>query len=67
VDEDRLRPHAHPGFEFIYVVRGTLSVHVAAEEHALAAGDSMYFESTLPHAYRRSGSRTCTALVVTSK
>jgi transcriptional regulator with XRE-family HTH domain len=63
---DGLRPHAHPGVEFIYTLAGTLSVHVDGEEHALAAGDSMYFDSTVPHAYRRSGGRSCIAIVVTA-
>ena len=61
-----LRPHAHPGVEFIYALAGTLSVHVAGVEHALDAGDSMYFDSTLPHAYRRSRGRACSAIVVTT-
>jgi hypothetical protein len=26
----------------------------------------MYFDSNVPHAYRRSGGRTCSAIVVTS-
>ena len=63
---DQLRPHAHPGGEFIYALAGTLCVQVNGEEHALAAGDSMYFDSSLPHAYRRQGARACSALVVTS-
>jgi len=63
---DNVRPHAHPGVEFIYALTGALSVDVAGEEHALAAGDSMYFDSSLPHTYRRRGSRPCSALVVTS-
>jgi transcriptional regulator with XRE-family HTH domain len=63
---DALRPHSHPGVEFIYTLAGTLSVHMEAEEHSLHAGDAMYFDATLPHAYRRSGRGPCTALVVTS-
>ena len=66
VAPDKLRPHEHPGVEFIYTIEGTLSVHMGGDEHALAAGDSMYFDSTVPHAYRRSGGRTCRAVVVTS-
>ena len=46
--------------------QGTLSVHIGGDEHALEAGDSMYFDSTVPHAYRRSGGRPCSAVVVTS-
>jgi transcriptional regulator with XRE-family HTH domain len=63
---DALRPHAHPGVEFIYALSGTLSVHMGGAEHALEAGDSMYFDSSQPHAYRRSRGRACTAVVVTS-
>ena len=61
-----VQPHAHPGVEFIYALTGTLSVLVDGEEHALKAGDSMYFDSSRPHGYRRSGGRTCSAVVVTS-
>jgi transcriptional regulator with XRE-family HTH domain len=63
---DSLRPHAHPGVEFIFALAGTLSVHIDGDEHALDAGDSMYFDSRIPHSYRRSGGRTCSAIVVTS-
>src|SRR5512147_885163 len=58
VAADRLRPHEHPGVEFIFTIRGTLSVHVDDDEHVLADGDSMYFDSSVPHAYRRRSGRT---------
>ena len=64
---DALRLHQHTGVEFLYVLQGTLSVHVAAEEHVLDQGDSMYFDATVPHAYRRSRGRTCRAVVVTAQ
>jgi transcriptional regulator with XRE-family HTH domain len=63
---DRLRPHAHPGVEFIYTIQGTLTVHLGGEEHALSAGDSIYFDSSVPHAYRRRAGRRCQAVVVTA-
>ena len=62
----QLRPHDHPGVEFIYVIDGVLSVHVNGEEHALEAGDAIYFDATAPHAYRRSAGRSCSAVVVTA-
>lgn len=61
-----LRLHDHPGVELIYVLQGTLSVHVGEDEHVLDAGDSMYFDATVAHGYRRSGGRACSAIVVTS-
>ena len=67
VAPEKLRPHDHAGVEFIYVIQGILSVHMNGEEHALEAGDAMYFDSTIPHAYRRSGGRSCSAVVVTAR
>jgi transcriptional regulator with XRE-family HTH domain len=66
VEPDKRRPHDHGGAEFIYVLRGTLSVQIGNDEHALGRGDSIYFDSSIPHSYSRSGERTCSAIVVTS-
>jgi transcriptional regulator with XRE-family HTH domain len=63
---EKVRPHQHPGGEFIYVLNGSLVVQVGAEEHTLGTSDSMYFDATTPHGYRRAGTRTCAAIVVTS-
>jgi transcriptional regulator with XRE-family HTH domain len=60
------RPHDHGGAELIYVISGSLVVGIAGEEHVLAGGDSIYFDSTLPHTYRRATSAACTAVVVTA-
>lgn len=59
-------PHAHAGAEFIYLLRGTLALTVGDEEHVLEAGDSVYFDSGAPHAYRRVGAPACAAIVVTA-
>jgi transcriptional regulator with XRE-family HTH domain len=66
VPTDKLRWHDHPGGEFLYVLRGRLTIHVAEEEVSLDAGDSIYFDPSVPHAYRRSGSARCAAVVVTT-
>ena len=63
---DNVRLHTHAGVEFIYTLKGRLNVHIDGEEHALESGDSMYFDSGLPHGYRRSGTSTCCAIVVTT-
>jgi transcriptional regulator with XRE-family HTH domain len=62
----KVRLHQHDGGEFIYVLSGTLTVQIGGEEHTLEARDSMYFDSSTPHGYRRTGARTCAAIVVTS-
>jgi transcriptional regulator with XRE-family HTH domain len=63
---EKLRLHEHQGGEFVYVLTGSLTLHVGGEEHVVDAGDSIYFDSSVPHGYRRSGSRSCTAVVVTT-
>ena len=61
---EKLRRHEHPGAEFIFVLSGTLIVRVGEVDHTLADGDSMYFDSSVPHSYRRSGKKPSTALIV---
>jgi transcriptional regulator with XRE-family HTH domain len=63
---DNVRLHTHAGVEFIYTLKGRLNLHIDGQEHALESGDSMYFDSGLPHGYRRSGTSTCCAIVVTT-
>jgi transcriptional regulator with XRE-family HTH domain len=66
IPADTLRPHQHPGAEFIYVLSGTLCVRIGGEEHVLEARDSIYFDSSAPHAYRSSGKKPCAGIVVTT-
>jgi transcriptional regulator with XRE-family HTH domain len=65
VAEGRQRPHQHPGGEFLYVLAGTLALRIGDQEHLLESDDSLYFDSSVPHTYRRAGTRSCTAIVVT--
>jgi transcriptional regulator with XRE-family HTH domain len=66
IPADKMRLHQHDGAEFIYVLAGTLTVRIGGEEHTLEARDSVYFDSSTPHGYRRAGARNCAAIVVTS-
>ena len=65
VADGRQRPHQHEGGEFIYVLAGTLGLRIGDHEHLLEANDSMYFDSSVPHAYRRAAGRSCSAIIVT--
>jgi transcriptional regulator with XRE-family HTH domain len=62
---EQVRPHTHPGVEFLYVLRGRLALSTRGEDHVLEEGDSAYLDATIPHAYRRIGEHSCSALVVT--
>ena len=54
----------HQGFEFIHVLNGTLQLVIGTDENVLHAGDSIYFDSNLRHAYKRLGDEKCTAFMV---
>jgi len=47
--------YSHEGEEFLYVLRGTLTVSLDGELHQLKPGDSFYFESSTPHSWRNDG------------
>jgi DNA-binding transcriptional MerR regulator/quercetin dioxygenase-like cupin family protein len=47
--------YAHEGEEFIFVLRGTLSISLEGEVYVLKPGDSFYFESSTPHTWLNSG------------
>ena len=64
VDAPPSEPHRHGSAEFIFVLSGALAVEVGGEETVLNAGDAMYFDSRVPHSYRRESADVCTALVV---
>jgi transcriptional regulator with XRE-family HTH domain len=65
IDEERIRLHEHPGIELLYVLSGRLELRIGADKYELSEGDSIYFDSTASHGYRRQGSKRTTALVVT--
>jgi transcriptional regulator with XRE-family HTH domain len=62
----KARPHHHPGVEFLSVLRGKLEMRIGTEEHVLDTGDSIYFDSSIPHSYRRISQKPCSAIVVTA-
>jgi len=61
----KARLHHHAGVEFLSVLRGKLELHIGTEDHILESGDSIYFDSSLPHSYRRVSQKPCNAIVVT--
>ncbi len=64
IEEEQIRPHQHPGIEFLYVLSGRLGLRTGEDKHELAKGDAIYFDCTVPHGYRKIGNKRATALVV---
>ena len=62
----KVRLHQHAGIEFMFVISGKLGLRIGEIEHSLEKGDAIYFDSNLPHGYRRAGNTPCSALVVTT-
>jgi quercetin dioxygenase-like cupin family protein len=48
-------PVSHEGYEYGYVLKGTLEIVVGAETFTLQAGESMGFDSMIPHVLRNVG------------
>ena len=64
--KEKLKPHTHPGVELVYVLTGTLLVTIGSEPHRLSAGDSIYFDASVPHTYLKGDEPPCSALIVTT-
>lgn len=62
---EKLKPHQHPGIEFLYLLKGSLTLKIGGEEFLLEAEDAIYFDSTVQHSYRRRTAKPCTGLIVT--
>jgi transcriptional regulator with XRE-family HTH domain len=60
-----VRPHVHPGYEFLYLLEGELEIRHGDRTHALETGDSVYFDAGTPHSYRCSAQMPAVALIVT--
>jgi transcriptional regulator with XRE-family HTH domain len=65
VAPERVKPHSHAGVEFLYLIKGTLSLKIGGEEFELRAEDAIYFDSAVQHSYRRVGSKPCTGVIIT--
>jgi transcriptional regulator with XRE-family HTH domain len=61
----KARLHHHAGVEFLSVLSGKMELHIGTDDHLLESGDSIYFDSSLPHSYRRVSQTRCSAIVIT--
>jgi len=47
--------YSHQGEEFLHVIRGKLEIVMAGTTYRLKPGDSLYFDSSVPHEWRNPG------------
>ncbi len=55
---------AHDGQEFIFVLEGNMEVRLGEEIHILEPGDTIYYDSTVPHLVKCHGNKTTKILAV---
>jgi len=63
--EQVVRPHMHSGFEFLYIIAGSLHLQHGDQTTLLGPGDSVYFDAGTSHSYRCAGKTPASALIVT--
>jgi transcriptional regulator with XRE-family HTH domain len=57
-------PSSHEGEEFIHVLSGKIEVVYGSERHELAEGDSIYYDSIVPHRVGAAGGKAARILAV---
>ena len=65
VPVERIKPHQHPGVEFLFILKGSMTLKIGSEEFVLEPEDAIYFDSAVQHSYRRRGAKPCTGVIVT--
>jgi quercetin dioxygenase-like cupin family protein len=56
----------HSGEEFLYVIKGKLTVLVGKKQHKLNAGNTIHYKSTVRHGWRNDGKEEVHLISVTS-
>jgi mannose-6-phosphate isomerase-like protein (cupin superfamily) len=59
--------HSHEGQEFNYVVSGKMKFYIGDVSYELEKGDSVYFDSSIPHAERAMGDKPTKFVAVVIK
>ena len=55
---------SHEGEEFLYVLEGAIEVEYGKETHTLAVGDSIYYDSIVPHQVRAANGASARIIAV---
>ena len=65
--DSEIKLHSHEGQEFNYMVSGSMEFHLENIVYELSEGDSVYFDSGVPHAMRALGSQPAKFIAVVIK
>ena len=63
-DETAYELSSHEGEEFIYVLEGAVEVAYGKKHHVIEAGDSIYYDSIVPHHVHGLGGQAARILAV---
>ncbi|MEH0022173.1 MAG: cupin domain-containing protein [Desulfobacter sp.] len=63
-EEEDLLFNDHKGEEFHFILDGTVEFRTAEQTHHLKQGDSIYFDSSIPHALRGIGGQARSLIVI---
>lgn len=64
IDASEHKLSSHEGEEFIFVLEGSLSIEYGKETYELGAGDSIYYDSIVPHQVRAGATGSAQILAV---
>jgi quercetin dioxygenase-like cupin family protein/DNA-binding XRE family transcriptional regulator len=64
---DEVALHSHDGQEFNYMVSGSMQFHLSDIAYELNEGDSVYFDSSIPHAMKALGKQAAQFIAVVVK
>lgn len=64
--ETQRKPYSHLGQEFLYVLKGVLTVNLDEKEYKLMTGDSLHIDSTTPHTWYNNSTEAVELLIVTA-
>jgi transcriptional regulator with XRE-family HTH domain len=66
ISAEEVSEHLHEGAEFLHVLEGSVAIRYQDDEYVMNSGDSVYFDSSVPHSYRGLGDSVAKAVVITT-
>jgi mannose-6-phosphate isomerase-like protein (cupin superfamily) len=66
-DDGKFTMHSHEGQEFNYMVSGSMEFYLDNAIYELGEGDSVYFDSGIPHAMKATGNQPAKFIAVVVK